>query len=128
MQLAMWCEQQAKCNKVYYPGLASHPHHELATRQMSSFGSVFAIDIPGGIDACRTFISALQLVRPATSLGGPETLICHPATSTHFGLDEESLSGALASDGLMRISVGLEHVDDLRHDFAQAFAAIKPTQ
>jgi len=128
MQLATWCEQQAKCNKVYYPGLASHPQHELAARQMSSFGSVFAIDIPGGIDACRTFISALQLVRPATSLGGPETLICHPATSTHFGLDEESLSGALASDGLMRISVGLEHLDDLRHDFAQAFAALKTTQ
>jgi cystathionine beta-lyase/cystathionine gamma-synthase len=90
---------------------------------MSSFGSVFAIDIPGGIDACRTFISALQLVRPATSLGGPETLICHPATSTHFGLDEESLTGALASDGLMRISVGLEHVDDLRNDLAAACTA-----
>jgi cystathionine beta-lyase/cystathionine gamma-synthase len=123
MQLATWCELSGNCTTVYYPGLASHPQHELATRQMSSFGSVFAIDIPGGIDACRTFISALQLVRPATSLGGPETLICHPATSTHFGLDEESLTGALASDGLMRISVGLEHVDDLRNDLAAAFAA-----
>jgi cystathionine beta-lyase/cystathionine gamma-synthase len=90
---------------------------------MTSFGSVFAIEIPGGIEACRAFIAALQLVRPATSLGGPETLICHPATSTHFGLDEESLSGALAGDGLLRISIGLEHVDDLRNDLAAAFAA-----
>jgi cystathionine gamma-synthase len=59
-------------------------------------------------------------------LGGPETLICHPATSTHFGLDEESLTGALASDELMRISIGLEHIDDLRNDLAAAFAASRP--
>ncbi|MEI8321802.1 MAG: aminotransferase class I/II-fold pyridoxal phosphate-dependent enzyme [Actinomycetes bacterium] len=128
LELARWCEEQPNCAKVHYPGLASHPQHELATRQMTSFGSVFAIEISGGIESCRTFFSALQLVRPATSLGGPETLICHPATSTHFGLDEESMSGALASDGLMRISVGLEHVDDLRNDLAAAFAAKKPTQ
>ena len=123
MELATWCESSGNCTTVHYPGLASHPQHNLATRQMTSFGSVFAIEIPGGIEACRAFIAALQLVRPATSLGGPETLICHPATSTHFGLDEESLSGALAGEGLMRISVGLEHVDDLRNDLAAAFAA-----
>ena len=92
---------------------------------MPKFGSVFAIDIPGGEDACRAFIGALSLARPATSLGGPETLVCHPASSTHFGLDPDSMAGAAASDGLMRISVGLEHIDDLRTDFTTALQAAK---
>ena len=125
LRLAQWFEQVGSCNMVHHPGLASHPQHDIAKNQMTQFGSVLAIDIPGGEEACRAFIGALRLARPATSLGGPETLVCHPASSTHFGLDPDSMAGAAASNGLLRISIGLEHIDDLQSDFSTALLAAK---
>lgn len=118
--LAEWFSKQAESPVVHYPGLASHPQHQLARRQMSAFGSMLAVELAGGADACRRFIDALELARPATSLGGPETLVCHPASSTHFGLDPESLAQSAAADNLLRISVGLEHPADLIADFERA--------
>ncbi len=122
MHLARWFASQPGCTAVHYPGLESHPQHALAARQMTGFGSMLAVEISGGVDACTRFLDAIDLARPATSLGGPETLVCHPASSTHFGLDPESLAASAAADGLLRISVGLEHPADLVADFERALA------
>jgi cystathionine beta-lyase/cystathionine gamma-synthase len=81
---------------------------------------MLSVEIKGGPDACTRFLQAIELARPATSLGGPETLVCHPASSTHHGLDPESLSASAAADGLLRISVGLENPADLITDFERA--------
>ena len=122
LHLARWFAAQPGCSAVHYPGLESHPQHALARRQMTAFGSMLAVEIAGGVDACTRFLDAIDLARPATSLGGPETLVCHPASSTHFGLDPESLAASAAADGLLRISVGLEHPADLVADFERALA------
>jgi len=118
--LASWFATRDVCTAVHYPGLATHPQHALASRQMTGFGSVLSFEINGGSAACARFLQAVELVRPATSLGGPETLVCHPASSTHHGLDPESLSASAAGDGLLRISVGLENPADLIADFERA--------
>lgn len=120
LALAEWCQQSGRFSAVHHPGLSSHPQHALAQRQMSMFGSMLAVELEGGEDACRRFVDALELVRPATSLGGPETLICHPASSTHFGLDPETLANSAAAPGLLRLSVGLENIDDLVDDIGRA--------
>lgn len=114
------------CTAVHYPGLDSHPQNEIARRQMTAFGSVLAIEIEGGTESCARFLDAIELARPATSLGGPETLVCHPASSTHFGLDPDSLAASAAADGLLRISVGLENASDLAADLERALAKSRP--
>lgn len=118
--LADWFSSQGACGAVHYPGLSTHPQHALAVRQMTAFGSMLAVELPGGPEACTRFLQAIELARPATSLGGPETLVCHPASSTHHGLDQESLAASSAADGLLRISVGLENPSDLIADFERA--------
>ncbi len=105
---------------VYYPGLASHPHHDLATRQMNHFGSVLSVEVRGGRDQVRTVFEHLRLCRLATSLGGPETLVCHPATTTHAGLNPEEQVANGVSESMIRISVGLESAADLIADLTQA--------
>ena len=120
MTLAEWFAGTPGVSAVHYPGLASHPQHGLANKQMTNFGSMLAIELDGGAAACGKFLESLQLARPATSLGGPESLVCHPASSTHFGLDPESLASSAAADGLLRISVGLENAQDLIADFNRA--------
>lgn len=124
-ELADWFTAANGCAAVHYPGLASHPQHGLANKQMTGFGSMLAVELEGGTVSCRAFIDALRLARPATSLGGPETLVCHPASSTHFGLDPETLASSAAADGLLRISVGLENPQDLIADFASALSAVR---
>lgn len=108
---------------VHYPGLDTYPQHELATRQMRMFGSVLAFEVRGGKDAARRVIDGVRLVRPAVSFGGPETLICHPATSTHVGMESAAQEVAGITDGLMRLSVGLEATDDIIADLEQALSA-----
>ncbi len=105
---------------VHYPGLSSHPQAELAKRQMRHGGTVFSIELGGGTEAVRQFLSKVRLLRVATSLGGPETLVCHPATTTHASLtpDEAALIGV--TDGMLRISVGLEDPADLARDLITA--------
>ncbi|MGA1361880.1 MAG: trans-sulfuration enzyme family protein [Ilumatobacteraceae bacterium] len=112
----------ARVRSTIHPFLESHPQHRLARAQMRMGGTLLALDIDGGTDACRSVISRLRLARPATSFGGPETLVCHPATSTHAGLSVDDLSAMQVSDGLLRVSVGLENADDLLADFTQALA------
>ena len=105
---------------VRYPGLASHPQHQLATRQMSAGGGLVTFDIDGGIDAGCRFVEAVQIAQLATSLGGPETLVTHPASTTHVNLLAEELAANGIGPGTIRVSVGLEHPDDLIADIMQA--------
>jgi len=105
---------------VRYPGLASHPQHELAKRQMRMFGGLLAFDLAGGGEAGSRFIDAVRLAQVATSLGGPETLVAHPASTTHAGLAPEELAAAGIGPGTIRVSVGLEHGDDVVADLVCA--------
>jgi cystathionine beta-lyase/cystathionine gamma-synthase len=105
--------------KVFYPGLAEHPQHELAKRQQSGFGSMISIEL-GSLDNANRFASRLKLGFLAESLGGVETLICHPATMTHAAVGAEGRARLGITDGLMRISVGIEDVEDIVADLKQA--------
>jgi cystathionine beta-lyase/cystathionine gamma-synthase len=110
--------------RTYWPGLPSHPDHLVARRLMSEFGGVLAFDLTGGREAGRVFTKALRLAGLALSLGGVETLVLHPASSSHRELDENALQAAGISPGTVRVSVGLEHPDDIWDDFAQALALV----
>jgi cystathionine beta-lyase/cystathionine gamma-synthase len=105
---------------VHYPGLASHPQAELARRQMTHAGTLLAVDLAGGRQAAVEFLDRVQLLRRATSLGGPETLVCHPATTTHASLSPDEATAVGVAEGLLRISVGLEDPTDLLTDILRA--------
>ena len=122
-RLAELLEGHPLVSAVSYPGLASHPQHALAKRQMALSGGLLAFDLAGGLDAGRRFVEATRIAQLATSLGGPETLVTHPASTTHVGLLPEELADAGIFPGTVRVSAGLEHPDDLLVDFRQALAA-----
>ena len=121
-QLAEWLLTQKNVTGVHYPGLKSHPQHELAVKQMNYFGSVLSFEIAGGKPAASKLLSALKLVRPAVTLGGPETLISHSASSTHNSVDIETKTKTGLTDSLLRLSVGLEACVDIKNDLASALA------
>ncbi|MED5393896.1 MAG: aminotransferase class I/II-fold pyridoxal phosphate-dependent enzyme [Actinomycetota bacterium] len=121
--LAEFLEGHSKVLGVRHPGLASHPQHDLAVRQMRSMGGQLTFDLAGGVDAGRRFVEATAIARQATSLGGPETLVCHSATTTHVKLTPEELEASGIGEGTVRVSCGLEHVDDLMVDFARGLDA-----
>src|SRR5689334_3943590 len=108
---------------VHYPGLAGHPGHAIAKAQQAGFGAMLSFELTGGISAVRRFVEALQLVTLADSLGGVETLIAHPATMTHAGMGPEARQAAGITEGLLRLSVGLEGEVDLIADLKRALAA-----
>ncbi len=120
LELARWLEKDGRVTEVRHPGLESHPQHELALRQMDQLGGLVCFDVPGGIDGGKRFVEALDLAQLATSLGGPETLVTHPASTTHVNLLPEELAAAGIGPGTIRLSVGLEHPDDIRADLQQA--------
>ena len=120
LALATHLEGRLGVSDVRYPGLASHPQHELAKRQMSTGGSLIAFDVPGGLEGGRRFVEAVRIAQLATSLGGPETLVTHPATTTHVGLLPDELAANGIGPGTIRVSVGLEAIEDLIADFDQA--------
>jgi methionine-gamma-lyase len=107
---------------VHWPGLAGHPDHAVAARILSGFGGMLAFDLAGGRDAGLRFVEALRLAALAPSLGGAETLVLHPASTSHRQLDSAQLAAAGVGPGSIRVSAGLEHPDDLWADFAQALA------
>ena len=107
-------------SKVNYPGLDSHPQHGLAARQMRKYGSVLSFEIASGIEGAKEFLSRLTLVRPAVSLGGPETLACHPASSTHVSISVDDQVATGITPGLIRLSIGLEDVNDILADISAA--------
>ena len=100
-------------SRVHYPGLAEHPDHALATRQQRGFGAMMSFELAGGVPAVRRFVRAVRGFTFAESLGGVESLVAHPATMTHVDMGAEGRARAGIGDGLLRLSVGLEHVDDL---------------
>jgi cystathionine gamma-synthase len=101
---------------VYYPGLPSHPGHDIARRQQTGFGAIVSIELEGGHDAVREFVSDLEYLSLAESLGGVESLVAHPATMTHAAMDPIARQKAGLVDGLVRLSVGIEALEDLRAD------------
>ena len=119
-RLAEMLEGHPCVSAVAYPGLASHPQYDLAKRQMALPGGLLTFDVVGGLEAGRRFVEGTRIAQLATSLGGPETLVTHPASTTHVGLLPEELEGSGIGPGTIRVSAGLEHVDDLLADFAQA--------
>ena len=124
MELATRLTTHKAISAVHYPGLSTHPQHALAAKQMRQFGSLLSFDIAGGKDSARKVVDGLKLVRPAVSLGGPETLICHPASSTHVGVSPEDQTTAGITQGLLRVSVGLESTADVIADFQQVLASL----
>ena len=124
MELATRLTTHKALSAVHYPGLSTHPQHALAAKQMRQFGSLLSFEVVGGKDAARKVVDGLKLVRPAVSLGGPETLICHPASSTHVGVSPEDQVTAGITQGLLRVSVGLESATDVIADFQQVLASL----
>jgi cystathionine beta-lyase/cystathionine gamma-synthase len=124
MELATRLTTHKAISAVHYPGLSTHPQHALAAKQMRQFGSSLSFEVVGGKDAARKVVDGLKLVRPAVSLGGPETLICHPASSTHVGVTPEDQVASGITKGLLRVSVGLESATDVIADFQQVLASL----
>ncbi len=120
--LAGWLAAQKKIKRVYYPGLPDHPGHELARRQMSGFGGMVSFDL-GSLDAAKRFFKGIMLCLLAESLGGVETLVAHPPTMSHAALTPEERAHMGIGDGLVRLSVGLEDVEDLKADLDRALQA-----
>src|SRR5580658_779333 len=121
--VADFLKQHKKVQKVFYPGLAEHPQHELAKRQQRGFGSMISMEL-GSLENANKFAKALRLGLLAESLGGVETLICHPATMTHAAVGPEGRAKLGITDGLMRVSVGIEDVEDIVGDLGQALDRI----
>ena len=121
MRIAEFLAGHPRVTRTIYPGLASHPHHALAARQMQGFGGLVSFDV-GSIDRAREVLGRFRLMALAESLGGVETLISHPAVMTHASVQADRRAALGISDGLIRISVGIEDVDDLLDDLRQALA------
>ena len=124
LELARWLEQQNRVEKVYYCGLESHPGHNLACTQQQAFGGVLSFQVSGGTEQAWNFIDATQLISLTANLGDAKTTIVHPATTTHGRLSPEDRLSAGIADNLIRVSVGLEHVDDLKNDLQRGLSAI----
>ncbi len=120
--LADWLVAHPNVERVYYPGHESHPGHAVAKRQMRDFGGMVSVRLKGGPPAARRFMTRTTLFALAESLGGVESLVCHPATMTHASIPVETRLARGVDDGLVRLSVGIEDVDDLRDDLAAALA------
>lgn len=110
----------AAVEAVHYPGLSDHPGHAIAARQQDGFGAMFSLELRGGEEAVRAFLTGLRCFSLAESLGGTESLIAHPSTMTHASMSADARRTAGIRDGLLRVSVGIEHVDDLRADLSAA--------
>ena len=122
--LAEWLEQHSGVRKVNYCGLASHPDHALAVSQQSAFGGVLSFEVDGGRDRAWAFINAVRLMSLTANLGDVKTTVCHPASTTHGRLTDEQKQQGGITEGLIRIAVGLEELEDLKRDCERGFAAI----
>ena len=127
LYLAEALERHPAVTAVHYPGLSSHPQHLLAKLQMRQFGTVFSLELAGGLPAVEHVLERVGLVRVATSLGGPETLICHPCTTTHASLTDREAAEQGVTPGLLRVSVGLEDAADLWADLQASLAGAPGT-
>jgi cystathionine gamma-synthase len=123
--IAEYLEASSLIDKVYYPGLKSHPGHELARRQQESFGAMISFEIDASDEEIPLFLSALNLFTLAESLGGVESLVAHPASMTHAAMSPQDQAAAGISSGLLRLSVGIEHTQDLLADLERGFEALE---
>jgi O-succinylhomoserine sulfhydrylase len=119
LALAQWLEQQPNVARVYYPGLASHPQHQLAMRQQKTGGGIVAFEVKGGREAAWRVIDNTRLLSITANLGDTKTTITHPATTTHARITPEARAAAGIGEGLIRIAVGLEAVVDIQNDLAR---------
>lgn len=125
MNLALWLEQHPKVEQVIYPGLTSNPYHTLAKKYFTNgFGAVLQVGVKGGKQKAATFIESLRLASHVSNVGDAKTLVVHPASTTHEQLSEEEQIAGGVFPNQVRVSVGLEHIDDLKEDFEQALRAI----
>jgi len=124
LEIARFLEARPEVERVHYPGLESHVQHGLARKQMRGFGGIVSFELKGGLRAGTRFVESLKLIQLAVSLGGVESIIQHPASMTHGTLPEEEIRKAGISPGLLRLSVGLENVEDLKRDIAGALEEI----
>ena len=122
LELAGWLERHPKVERVIYPGLRSHPQHALAKRQMHGFGGIVAIEVKGGLKKARRMLERCELFALAESLGGVESLIEHPAIMTHASVPPANRKRLGISDALVRLSVGVEDIVDLRDELTRALA------
>jgi cystathionine beta-lyase/cystathionine gamma-synthase len=120
--LAAWLQGHPKVERVYYPGLPSHPQHELACRQMAGFGGMISFDL-GDEGRARRLVERTRVFSLAESLGGVESLIGHPATMTHASVPRDMRQAMGLTDSLVRLSVGIEDIEDLKEDLDQALKA-----
>ena len=123
--IAAGLSAEPQVSAIHYPGIESHPGHEIARRQMTGFGGMLAIEIKGGREAAMRFLGGLSLIRLATSLGGVETIISRPASSSHRMLSAEAMAEAGIGEGLVRLSAGLENVEDLLRDLRRALERMR---
>ncbi len=126
LHLACWLEAQPAVERVYYPGLPSHPQHELAKRQQSGFGGIVSFELRGGREAAWALIDSTRLISITANLGDTKTTITHPATTTHGRLTPQERETAGIREGLVRISVGLETVADIQRDLERGFQRLTP--
>ena len=124
LETAEYLENHPKINWVKYPFLKSHPQFELAKKQMSQGGSIVAFEIKGGIDAGRNFLNALEMLSLSSNLGDSRSIVTHPASTTHSKLSESDRSEVGITDGMVRLSIGLEHIEDIKNDLNQALAKL----
>jgi O-succinylhomoserine sulfhydrylase len=122
LELAGWLEQQPAVERVYHPGLESHPQHSLATRQQQGYGGIVSFEVRGGKEAAWRVIDATRVFSITANLGDTKSTMTHPATTTHGRLSPEQRQAAGISDGLIRLAVGLETVDDLRADLERGLS------
>lgn len=123
LELAQWLETQPWVERVYYPGLPSHPQHQLAMQQQKTGGGIVAFDVKGGKDAAWRVIDATRMVSITANLGDTKTTITHPTTTTHSRMTPEQRAAAGIGDGLLRVAVGLEAITDIRKDLARGLGA-----
>jgi cystathionine gamma-synthase len=122
--VAEFLVKQKSVTRVYFPGLASHPGHDIAKRQQTGFGAIVTLEVQGGVDGAKRFSEALELFSLAESLGGVESLVAHPATMTHAAMAPEARAAAGLVDGLLRLSIGIESTDDLLRDLQNGIKAL----
>ncbi len=123
--MAQWLEYHPQVEFVWYPGLKTSPYHELAKKYLTNgFGGVLQFGIKGGIENGKKFIDSLKLISHVANVGDVKTLAIHPASTTHEQLGEKEREAAGVLSNLIRISAGIEHIDDIKADFEQAFATV----
>jgi O-succinylhomoserine sulfhydrylase len=118
-ELARWLENQSAVERVYYPGLASHPQHELAMRQQRNGGGIVSFDVRGGREAAWRVVDATRLLSITANLGDTKSTITHPASTTHGRISAEARAAAGIGEGLLRVAVGLEAIEDIKADLAR---------